>query len=137
MESDELRQRKGKRRFTTATLLDGTKVRLRSMLRSEQRKWHKCTKKEDGSEDESKQQFSDDVLLAMTIVDDEGNPLVSVEEAFQGFFDDWDTADTNILINEAVALSFPARPTAIADALKKTAETPGNDSSGGSAPEAA
>ena len=132
----ELRNRsiKTERRYKEVRLSDGAVVRLQSMTRSEQRTWRKSTQKKDGSIDPKRIDYSNDILLVMTIVDEKGEPAFTLGDAFGGMFDDWDTADTSILIDAAVdhcGLLVETKETE--DAIKNSDETPGNDSSGVSA----
>ena len=93
--------RQVKRRYKTVTLADGEKIRLRSLLRSEQRTWKNQTR------DKTAEQYSDDVLLAMCIVDDEGNQRIATQTALEGFFDTWDMAECQILLRAALELNYP------------------------------
>lgn len=126
---NNLHTRLAKRRYSTVTLTDGTVVRLRSLTRSEQRQWKTHTK------DVAAEQFSDDVLLALCIVDDDGNQVISCEDALTGFFDVWDMADCQALLRGCYELLFvqPITKSAVEDALKNSKATTGNGSSGSNA----
>lgn len=125
-----LKTRLAKRRFKTVTLADGTSVRLRSLLRSEQRQWQESTR------DAAARQYSDDVLIAMCIVDDDGNQVISVEDALTGFFDQWDMSECQALLRACLELCYltPQEPLAdrVGAALKNSNRTSGNGSSGAS-----
>lgn len=119
------------RRYKDVDLIDGSKVRLQSLTRSEQREWRKSTNKKDGSPDPKKIDFSNDILLAMAIVDAEGKPVFTIGDALSGMFDHWDTRDTTILVDAVVDhCGLVADSKEIEDTLKNSEETPGKDSSG-------
>lgn len=123
-----LHTRLPKRRYSTVTLSDGTVVRLRSLTRSEQRQWKAHTK------DVAAEQFSDDVLLSLCIVDDDGNQVISCEDALTGFFDAWDMADCQALLRGCFDLLYvqPITKESLDASLKNSKPTPGNVSSGSS-----
>lgn len=131
MSNGNLETRIGKRRHKTVVLTDGTQVRLRSLLRAEHRQWRNATT---GT---AAQQFSDDVLIALCIVDDDGNQVISVDDALTGLFDSWDMADCQILLRGCFELCFPSQAepmqARVSGALKNSSTTTGNGSSGDSA----
>ena len=127
-DTKQLRLRQGKRRYRDVPLPDGTTVRLQSLLRSERRKWRRITLKDDGSIDQMKLPYSDDVLLAMSMIDEQGNLVFSTDEALKGQFDTWDNSDTEVLITECIDLSLV--PSKAGAALKNSEDLPKKDSSG-------
>jgi hypothetical protein len=121
------------RRYCLATLADGSEVRLQSLTRSEQRDWRQSTQKKDGSLDPKKQEYSNDVLIAMCIVDDSGSTVYTIEEAINGIFDLWDTADTTLITEVAAAhCRLYVERREVEAALKNSGATRGSGSSGGS-----
>jgi hypothetical protein len=128
---DQLRQRSEPRRYRTVTLADGGEVRLRSLTRSEQREWRRATQTKSGELDPKKREYSNDVLLAYVIVDENGNPVFTVHDALQGVFDDWDAGDCTLLVDAAVDhCRLVVDKVEVDDAIKNSGETPGNGSSG-------
>ena len=117
------------RRYVTIALSDGTPVRLRSMLRSEQRKWKKLTS------DGNAKDFSDDVLIAMCIVNENGDQAISCEDALTGAFDDWDMLDCQLLLRACFQLCFPdeQKSASLEAAIKNLKTIHGNGSASGSA----
>lgn len=119
------------RKFANVSLSDGSVIRLRSLTRAEQREWYRATKKKDGTVDKAKIEYSDDVLLALSIVDDNDQPTFTITEALNGIFDFWATNDTKQLVEVAAELSGLIVDQAEIDAaLKNSAATPGNGSCG-------
>jgi len=124
-----LKTRIAKRRFATVELSDGMTVRLGSLNRSEQRMWRTLTK------DKTSQQFSDDVLLALCICDDDGNQVISVDDALTGFFDQWDMGECMLLLKKCIEVcgldteseSFGDR---VGASIKNLRPTNGNGSAG-------
>lgn len=129
---NSLKTRLVKRRFSTVRLADGAVVRLRSLTRSEQRHWQNQTN------GEASKQYSDDVLIAMCIVDDEGNQIISCEDALTGFFDQWDMSECQTLLRACIELCHSPPATSINDqveaSLKNLSQTSGSGSSGDSRP---
>lgn len=120
-----------KRRFVRVTLPDETVIRLRSLYFGETHKWKETAR------DPVTRRLSDAVLLALSICDDNGNQVVSVDDALTGFFDFWDNAVLERLIAECVRLSVvedKSQPIAVQveAALKNLSVTPGSTSSGDS-----
>jgi len=101
----ELLARGGKRRFDEVTLGDGTLVRIRSLTREDQRNIRKAIQKKDGSEDPNKRNFFADVMLAMSIVGEDDQPIFTVDDALKGIFDAWDTTDATQLVTAVYALN--------------------------------
>lgn len=126
--------KKTERRFLTVELPSGGEMRLRSLKRSEIRQWRRSWINSKGNVDARKLEYSDDCLLAMTLVDADGNPLFTVKEAQDGVFDDLDGADSAMLIDETIELNKLGRrqEQKAEAALKNSEETRGNDSSGDS-----
>jgi hypothetical protein len=122
------------RRYKLVTISDGSQVRIQSLTRAEQRELRKATQKKDGSPDPKKSEYSNDVLLAMAIVDGDDKTVFTIGDALSGMFDHWDTTDTTILVDAAIDhCGFIADSKEIDDTLKNSDQTPGNDSSGVSA----
>lgn len=127
-----------KRRYCVVPLSDGSDIRLQSLTRTEQREWRQATTKKDGSIDPKKHEYSNDVLLAMCIVDGTGATVYTVDEALNGIFDLWDTADTTKLAEVAAAhVGVYVERKDLEAALKNSGTTPGNGSSGDSSGKAA
>lgn len=99
---DQLRQRQTPRNYQSVLLGDGSEVRVRSLTRMEQRAWRMATAGKDGEQDPKKAEFSNDVLLAMCIVDDDGNTAFTADEALRGCFDAWDSGDTQAILRAAL-----------------------------------
>ena len=121
------------RRFTLVDLPTGGTVRVQSLTRLEQREWKKSWRKRNGELDRTKFDFSDDVLLAKSIVDDAGNQVFTPTDAFDGCFDGWDSGDINALLKAVSKLSNleESADEGVDDAVKNLDATAGNDSSGG------
>jgi hypothetical protein len=120
------------RRWDFVTLHDGEQVKLRSITQRELREWRQSWKKKDGTVDARKFAYSDEALLALCIVDEEDKPVFTLDDAFKGIFDDWDTQDTGLLIEAASKLCRLTRDSVDEDvesAIKNSQETPGNSSS--------
>ena len=123
------------RRYRVVELLDGSEVRIQSLTRAEQREWRKSTQKKDGTTDVRKVEYSNDALLAMSIVDEQGGAVFTLGDALSGMFDLWDVRDTTLLVDAIVDhCGLIADAKEIDAALKNSEETPGKDSSGVSAP---
>lgn len=120
-----------KRRYCLAHLVDGSDVILQSLATTEKREWRQSTLKKDGSIDPKKHEYSNDVLLAMTIVDATGATAYTVDEALNGIFDLWDTGDTTRLAEIAGAhCGVYVERKDVEAALKNCAMTPGSNFSG-------
>jgi len=136
---EEIRARgvKVSRRYCIVTLADGSDIRLQSLTRTEQREWRQATQKKDGTIEPKKHEYSNDVLLAMCIVDETGATVYTVQEALNGIFDLWDTNDAIKLAEVAAAhIGLYVERKDVEAALKNSGATPGNGSSGGSSIEA-
>lgn len=119
------------RRYRLVTLSDESQVRIQSLTRAEQRAWRKATQKKDGTIDPKTIEYSNDVLMAMVIVDESGALAFTISDALNGMFDQLDTADTTLLVDAAVdhcGLVVDAKE--LDDAKKNSEGTPGNSSSG-------
>ena len=77
------------RKYATETLPDGSELRGRTLLRSDYRKQRKFLQDKKGEFDKAKSEYIDDVFFAFRLCDDNGDLLVTPEEALAGFFDDW------------------------------------------------
>jgi hypothetical protein len=120
------------RRTKVVTLNDGATVQIQSINQSEERLWRKSWKKKDGTVDHAKFEYSDESLIALTIVDDEGNRPFELDDAYKGIFDLWDTRDIRKIVDESSKLCGLVRDTLEGDveaAIKNSKETPGNSSS--------
>ena len=99
------------RRYATVKLSDGTPLRLRSLMRSEQRQLRARVK--------DRMEYYDDCLLALSIVNGTGEPEVSIETALEGFFDQWEMRDIQVILNAAMDLNIPDKEvTRIEDVVK-------------------
>ena len=119
------------RRFRLVTLIDGSQVRIQSLNRAEQREWRNAVKRKDGTPDPKKLEYSNDILLAMCVVDEEGKQVFTLGDALSGMFDYWDTQDTTVLLDATVDhCGLVADAKEIEARVKNSEATPGNDSSG-------
>lgn len=120
-----------KRRYRLVKLSDETEVRIQSLTRAEQRAWRKATQKKDGSIDPKTIEYSNDVLMAMVIVDEAGALAFTISDALNGMFDLMDTADTTLLVDAAVDhCGLVADAKEVDDTKKNSEPTLGNGSSG-------
>lgn len=126
---------KTERRFVEVPLPSGGDVRVRSLKRAEHRAWRKSFQKKNGDLDVDKFEYSDDVLIAMSLVDDKGAELFSIKDALGGCFDDLDDADVNAIRGAVTKLNNmnALNRNEIEAAVKNSEATPGNDSSSDSA----
>ena len=123
------------RRFEIVPLPSGGDVRIQSLTRAEQRKCRKACQKKNGEVDPAKQGFYDDILMAMSVVEDSGAAIFTTQDAINGCWDDFDLADTNTLLKAVVAINGMNDEAAsrVEDAEKNFDETPENGTSGDSA----
>lgn len=113
-----LLNRIAKRRFAIVSLADGVSVRLRSLIRSEQRLIEERTK--------DRPKFYNDCFLAMSIVNEDGEPEISLETALEGFFDQWDLRETQELLSTAIDLNYVRKDRlTVEDAVKNSNGTHG------------
>ncbi len=132
---DELRSKSEQtvRRYKDVTLPSGGDVRIRSITRSEHRNWRKSWRKKGGEIDLQKLDFSDDMMLAMCLVDEDGKQMFTRSEALDGVFDNFDSGDTNVMVaavNRHTNMDGETDQNSVDDAVKNSQETPSNDSSG-------
>ena len=124
------------RRYKDVTLPSGGDVRIRSITRSEHRNWRKSWRKKGGDIDFVKLDFSDDMMLALCLVDEDGQQVFTRAEALDGVFDNFDSGDTNVMIaavNRHTNMDGEPDKDSIEDAVKNSSETPSSVSSGDSA----
>lgn len=119
---EELEKRKGKRRFKTYPIGDG-EARFGSMDGRARRQWRNFARTDDGKVDHEKLQYSDDVLIALSLVDADSNPLYSVAEALKGCFDDYDSPDLQAMVDAAVDINGLGGSTPGVDKTLKNSET--------------
>jgi len=129
----EAKSAKSIRRFDVVALPTGGEARVQSLTRSEQRKWRKSCQKKNGEADPAKQAYFDDVLLSMTVVDDDGAAVFTTNEALAGCWDAFDMADTNAMLRAATKINNMGDEPEPEQAVKNSDETPGNGTAGGSA----
>lgn len=80
-----------KRRFLRAPVGDFGEVRVRSLSQLEQREIKSKLQKADGSLDMERFKYAPELLLCATLVDEEGNPLFTTDDAFGGAFNEVDS----------------------------------------------
>lgn len=87
---EQLRSLKaGERRYETERLPNGDVLRGRTLLRGERRRRRKFLQDNRGQLDRDKAAYVDDVFAAYHLCDDDGELILTPEEALDGFFDDW------------------------------------------------
>jgi len=126
----------GERRFQIVPLPSGGDVRIQSLTRAEQRKCRKACQKKNGETDPAKQVFYDDILIALSAVEDSGAAIFTIQDALAGCFDNFELADTNALLKAVVSLNGMNDETGardVDDAGKNSDETPEKGISGDSA----
>ena len=130
--------RPAKRRTTTFPFRDGSVSGVAPTV-AELRKWRQSYQNADGSLNLAKAMKADEALLALVLRDEDWQPLLSMDEAYEGFFDGHEADEINALctrVSVFVGID-PSEMRDIRDAAKNSKGTATSESCGNSPPDKA
>ena len=92
------------KQYETVDISTG-KVKIRRLTRGDMRTWRKSHNDDDGKVNDEKLEYSDDVLIALSLMNGNGTLKHTVSEAMDGCFDDMTHEDGRILISRIIDLN--------------------------------
>lgn len=98
--------RKPSQKLERCRLLDGSTVLMRRPTGKEHREWRRLLRNEDGSLNVDRHSMNEELLLTFIIVDDSGEPFLTVEDVMVNHvFDRYELGDLNAMKEMADSFS--------------------------------